>query len=160
MIDHLQTFIEGYARFARLPRPQKEEVEWADLVRTVDGAAPTRILGALPSRAGFFDPAQMGQVLLILVKNAAEASNGSPEIDIRIQSTDDGGSFIQVLDRGTGMNEETMENALLPFYSTKQSGSGLGLPLCREIMEAHGGRISLHARESGGTTVTCWLPSS
>ena len=102
----------------------------------------------------------MGQVLLILVKNAAEASNGSPEIDIRIQSTDDGGSFIQVLDRGTGMNEETMENALLPFYSTKQSGSGLGLPLCREIMEAHGGRISLHARESGGTTVTCWLPSS
>jgi signal transduction histidine kinase len=56
------------------------------------------------------------------------------------------------------MDEETMRQALLPFYSTKQTGSGLGLPLCREIIEAHGGKISLQPRAGGGTTVTCWLP--
>jgi signal transduction histidine kinase len=56
------------------------------------------------------------------------------------------------------MDEETMEKALLPFYSTKTSGTGLGLPLCREILEAHGGKISLQANPEGGTTVTCWLP--
>ena len=158
-LDHLQGFIEGYARFARLPRPQKEAVEWADLIRSLDGGVPTRILGRLPSRPGYFDRGQMTRVLLNLVKNASEASNGKPEIDIRIQSTDDGASFLQVLDRGTGMDETTMKNALVPFYSTKQMGSGLGLALCREILEAHGGRISLQARDGGGTVVTCWLPA-
>ena len=69
------------------------------------------------------------------------------------------GTFVQVLDRGQGMDDETLRNALLPFYSTKKTGSGLGLPLCREILEAHGGRISFLAREGGGIAVTCWLPS-
>jgi len=157
-IDHLQSFIEGYARFARLPRPRKTQVAWADLLRSVEGGAPFRLVDRLPSEPGFFDPAQMTQVLVNLVKNAAEASNGAPQIEVRIQSTEGGASFLQVLDRGSGMGEETMRNALLPFYSTKNTGSGLGLPLCREILEAHGGKISLQARDGGGTVVTCWLP--
>jgi two-component system nitrogen regulation sensor histidine kinase NtrY len=57
------------------------------------------------------------------------------------------------------MDEKAMRNALLPFCSTKQSGTGLGLPLWREILEAHGGRISFQSREGGGTIVTRWLPS-
>ena len=55
----------------------------------------------------------------------------------------------QVLDRGAGMSEEVLRNALLPFYSTKPSGAGLGLTLCREVIEAHGGRISLANRPGG-----------
>jgi len=56
------------------------------------------------------------------------------------------------------MDEETLRKALLPFYSTKRTGSGLGLPLCREIVEAHGGKLSLQSEPGGGTVVTCWLP--
>lgn len=63
-----------------------------------------------------------------------------------------------VLDRGRGMPEEIMRHALVPFYTTKPSGSGLGLPQCNEIIEAHHGRMHLHGREGGGTVVTCWLP--
>jgi signal transduction histidine kinase len=57
------------------------------------------------------------------------------------------------------MDEETMKKALLPFYSTKKTGTGLGLALSREIVEGHGGTISLQSRPGGGTIVTCWLPA-
>jgi signal transduction histidine kinase len=52
-----------------------------------------------------------------------------------------------------------MRQALLPFYSTKPEGSGLGLALCNEIIEAHGGRLRLEQRSGGGTVISCWLPS-
>jgi signal transduction histidine kinase len=51
-----------------------------------------------------------------------------------------------------------MQQALLPFYTSKPGGSGLGLPLCREIVEAHGGRLRIERRAGGGTAVVCWLP--
>jgi two-component system nitrogen regulation sensor histidine kinase NtrY len=158
-LEHLQQFIEGYARFARLPGPQKEKVVWRDFLNSLEGVPDLQVAGRLPARAGFFDPAQMRQVLINLLRNAAEASEGPPEIRVRIKDTEDGGTFLQVLDRGKGMDDETMKSALLPFYSTKKTGSGLGLPLCREILEAHGGRISFLARDGGGIVVTCWLPS-
>ena len=157
-IDHLKRFLEGYARFARLPRPQKQAVDWSEFLSHLGEVPSLQIVGSVPSTPGYFDPAQLRQVLINLFKNAVEASNGNPDITMRIDSTADGGTFLQVSDRGRGMDEETMEKALLPFYSTKQTGSGLGLPLCREILEAHGGKISLQSNEGGGTIVTCWLP--
>jgi two-component system, NtrC family, nitrogen regulation sensor histidine kinase NtrY len=66
---------------------------------------------------------------------------------------------IDVFDRGTGMNDAVLTNALVPFYSTKRSGTGLGLALAREIAEAHGGRITLGNREGGGLAVTLILPA-
>ena len=65
---------------------------------------------------------------------------------------------IDVLDRGSGMSDAVLTNALVPFYSTKRSGTGLGLALAREIAEAHGGRITLANREGGGLAVTLILP--
>jgi signal transduction histidine kinase len=63
-----------------------------------------------------------------------------------------------VSDQGKGMSETVMASALIPFYSTKAAGSGLGLALCREIVEAHHGQISLHNREIGGISVFVSLP--
>jgi two-component system nitrogen regulation sensor histidine kinase NtrY len=92
----------------------------------------------------------MEQALLNLLKNAHE-SHIKRVLDVL---------RIEVMDRGQGMNEAVLTNALVPFYSTKRSGTGLGLALAREIAEAHGGRIVLANRDGGGLTVTLILPAA
>ena len=114
--------------------------------------------GVLPVAPGFFDPAQLQQVLINLLKNAVEAGSAPDQCAVRIQALPEGGAELLVMDRGGGMPDEVRRRALEPFYSTKKRGSGLGLPLCREIVEAHGGRIWVLARDGGGTSVRCWLP--
>ncbi len=160
-VRHLCDFLEGYARFARLPRPRREPVEWRRFLETTKSFFPFRLAGELASEQGFFDPAQMQQALINLLKNAAESGSASDEIAVALERGGEQGPWLlQVLDRGKGMDDETMKKALLPFYSPKQSGSGLGLPLCTEILAAHGGSLRLQRRPGGGTVVTCILPSS
>lgn len=97
-------------------------------------------------------------MLINLVKNAAEAGSAADTIHVAVRTTP-GGHELIVMDRGTGMTDDVLEKALLPFYSTKKGGSGLGLPLCREIIDAHGGHLSIGQRDGGGLAVRCWLPS-
>ncbi len=156
-LRHLRRFIEGYARFARLPAPRREEVEWADFLGEFEDPPRVVLVGDVPREPGYFDPSQMRQAIQNLVKNAIEAGLGAAPVELRVEATPEG-TYLQVLDRGLGMDEETIQKALLPFYSTKKTGTGLGLPLCREILEAHGGKISLQANGELGTVVTCWLP--
>lgn len=155
---HLKGFIDGYARFAKLPAPRITEVTWEPFLTSLRELAPFTLAGALPSTTGRFDPSQMQHVLINLLKNANES--GSPETSITLGVYQDGeGLRLEVADAGPGMIPEVLEQALLPFYSTKQSGTGLGLPLCREIVEAHGGRLSLANRPEGGLLVSIWLPA-
>jgi len=155
---HLRGFIEGYAKFARLPLPSKQESRWDVLV---DGLRPLysfQVEGRLPERPGLFDAAQMQQVLINLLKNAVEAGGPPEGITLTIAEVPAGAFEVRVEDRGKGMRDDVMKNALLPFFSTKPSGSGLGLPLCREIVEAHGGTLSIRPRAGGGISVICLIP--
>lgn len=158
--NHLAEFLEGYARFARLPRPKKQAVRWDEFLESVRRLSPFTLEGALPVSPGRFDPSQMQQVLINLLKNAGEAGSPEAEVRVSVHPTADGGMVVRVADRGRGMDEEVMRRALLPFYSSKTTGSGLGLALCNEILEAHGGRLRLESREGGGTVVSCWLPAA
>ena len=134
--NHLKSFIDGYARFAKLPQPKIEDVDWSEFLHSLQQTVPFTLAGEWPELTGRFDPVQIEQVLINLLKNAQES--GSAQADILLQVTADPyAQIIRVLDRGSGMSEQVLKNALLPFYSTKQKGSGLGLPLCREIIEAH-----------------------
>ena len=156
---HLRTFIEGYARFARMPEPTKAESHWSDLVDSLRGLYPFKLEPPLPERPGLFDRAQIQQVLINLVKNALEAGGPPETVTLAVRELEGGAGFeLRVEDRGSGMTEEVMRKAMLPFYSTKPSGTGLGLSLCREIVEAHGGTVSLHPRRGGGISVRCVLP--
>lgn len=155
---HLKTFLDGYGSFARLPLPTKRPVPWKDLLAGVAGLYPYTLDGALPEAPAFADAGQMQQALINLLKNASESGSAPEEIAIAFDIEERGGVGISVRDRGKGMSPEVLRNALLPFYSTKKTGSGLGLALCREIVEAHGGRLSLHPRDGGGLVVRCWLP--
>jgi nitrogen fixation/metabolism regulation signal transduction histidine kinase len=154
---HLESFILGYARFAKLPTPRLEPVAWADLVAGLAGQVAFRLGGELPETPARIDRAQMEQALLNLLKNAHESGSRPDDVELHVRRVQDV-VRIDVLDRGTGMSDAVLTNALVPFYSTKRSGTGLGLALAREIAEAHGGRITLGNREGGGLAVTLILP--
>jgi two-component system nitrogen regulation sensor histidine kinase NtrY len=155
---YLKTFLDGYASFARLPPPARRLVSWKDLLADLEGLYPYRLEGALPDAPAFVDASQLQQVLINLLKNAAESGSPPAEIAVAFDSDERGGVGVSVQDRGKGMSPEVLRDALLPFHATKKAGSGLGLALCREIVEAHGGRLSLHPRDGRGLVVRCWLP--
>lgn len=160
---HLAGFIEGYAQFAKLPQPRLAPVPWEVLLERLRTVVDFQLAGTLPTRVAIFDTAQLEQALINLLKNARESGCEPEAIELSVSQAhghSQGGFTIEVRDRGPGFSAGALENALVPFYSTKDTGTGLGLTLCREIVEAHGGRLRIANREEGGAVVTIWLPSS
>jgi signal transduction histidine kinase len=134
-------------------------VHWVPFVDRLRGEVEFHVEGELPAEPVRLDQAQMEQALLNLLKNAHESGSTAAEVALRVRRQP-GLLRIEVMDRGSGMSETVLANALVPFYSTKRSGTGLGLALAREIAEAHGGRIGLSNREGGGLMVAMVLPVS
>jgi len=155
---HLESFIVGYARFAKLPAPRIAPCAWREVVGHLQAQVPLRVIGDLPAEPARVDRAQIEQALLNLLKNAHESGSPPDAVELQVRRTQDL-LRIEVADRGAGMSEAVLTNALVPFYSTKRSGTGLGLALVREIAEAHGGRVLLANREGGGLAVTMILPA-
>ncbi|MGV7208100.1 sensor histidine kinase [Oxalobacteraceae bacterium A2-2] len=154
---HLESFILGYARFAKLPAPRLELQDWQRFLARLSGEVVFTVAGELPQEPALFDPAQLEQALLNLLKNAHESGSPADQVSLEVRRLQ-GALRIDVADRGPGMSEAVLTNALVPFYSTKRSGTGLGLALAREIAEAHGGRIHLANRDDGGLLVSLILP--
>jgi len=154
---HLHEFLDGYARVAKLPAPRPADVAWQPFVAALATHTRFRVDGELPATPGFFDAPQIEQALINLLKNAIESGSAIDAVTLAVEARGDGDAIV-VADRGPGMREAVLAQALLPFYSTKREGSGLGLALAREIAEAHGGTITLANRPGGGLCVTLLLP--
>jgi two-component system, LuxR family, sensor kinase FixL len=105
------------------------------------------------------DPVQIQQVLLNLLRNAVEAVQGGKRREIEIASARvDDEAEIRVSDTGPGLAAEVRERLFEPFVTTKEQGMGVGLSICRGIVERHGGRVWAEDRDGGGTTFRVRLP--
>ena len=131
--------------------------DWNELLGGLKDSLAFRVMEPVPAAEAWLDAAQIEQVLINLIKNAVESGSPAEEVTLAVQQRN-GGIALEIADRGSGLPPEVLRDALLPFFSTKPKGTGLGLTLCREIVEAHGGRISLANRQGGGAIVSVWLP--
>lgn len=150
-IAHLNQFVQGYGKFAKLPAPQCKLINWDDVIEQLRQQYSFTLMMPEPVQL-HADAVQLEQLLINLLKNAHESGSKEDNIQLVIQQSGPQ-VVIEVLDRGKGMSESVMANALVPFYSTKASGSGLGLALCREITEAHQGHLAIQNRKEGGLSV-------
>jgi signal transduction histidine kinase len=157
---HLQGFLAGYAQLAKIPPPKPVSVPWGPFLEGLRGFWPELEVAVTPPRPGFFDRAQVQQVLINLIKNAYEVGGPKDQVKVVVETAEEGGCRISVLDRGPGVSDEVMENVFVPFFTTKPTGSGLGLALSREIVELHQGRLRLARRDGGGMAVSVWLPDA
>jgi two-component system, NtrC family, nitrogen regulation sensor histidine kinase NtrY len=147
--ESLSRFIGAYARLAKLPRPQLQPLEIADSVSRaasletrlkveVEPGPPVTVQG---------DPDQLEQVLINLLRNAADASLASSGRVTAGWGRDGAMLDVWVKDEGPGLSNTA--NLFVPFFTTKPGGSGIGLVLCRQIAEGHGGALTLENRKDG-----------
>lgn len=155
---HLAQFIAGYAALAKLPRPQPLDVDWSGLLARLRTLYPEAQLVAREGARGHFDPVQIEQALINLLKNANEAGGPPSEVSLQVQTQADGSSLVNVADRGKGFPMQALEQGFLPFFTDKPGGSGVGLTLVREIVDAHLGQLTLATQSGGGALVSLRLP--
>jgi nitrogen fixation/metabolism regulation signal transduction histidine kinase len=147
--DSLSRFLQAYTRLTKLPPPQKRDVDLGQLVQRVVDLEPRLNVKIMPGpeREIHADAAQIEQLLINLVHNAVDAAfetHGNVAIGWR-EKEDSIEIFVQ--DEGPGIMNSA--NLFVPFFTTKPEGSGIGLPLSRQIAEAHGGSLMLMNRRSG-----------
>ncbi|WP_437674286.1 ATP-binding protein [Sorangium sp. So ce131] len=166
-VDRLSRIAEQYLSVARRPRPRLEPERVDDLVQELLSFVRPEL-----DRAGvavrvevdeegpeiLLDESQIRQALLNLIRNAREAMPKGGEIVVSV-SFSSGAATLTVDDTGAGVPEELRASIFDPFFTTKQRGTGLGLAVTRDIIEAHGGTIACEAREAGGTRFRITLPA-
>lgn len=157
--EALGRFMAAYAMLARLPAPNRRPVELRPLIEravALDERRPVTIHGEAQTAA--IDPDQVEQLLINLLKNAHDAADQTDgDVEVRL-GRDDGSITIDILDTGPGIANP--DNLFVPFFTTKPGGTGVGLVLCRQIAEGHGGTLVLENRNDGpGSIARLTLPA-
>ena len=162
--EGLLDFTETYRSLTRIPPPKFQLMEGQELIKEVHTLFQPELekyhiefkLNAPPDPVQFQgDPNLLEQVLINLVKNAMDAvkAKEAPRIVVTLERMAQGKVSIQVVDNGGGIPEEMMEQIFVPFFTTKDEGSGIGLSLSRQIMRLHKGSIDVQSETGVGTAV-------
>lgn len=159
--ESLHRFVQAYRQLAQLPPPKLQKTPLTPLMErtlALEQRLQAELVGG-PDITLTIDPDQMEQMLINLVRNAVEAALttrwGKPRVQVGWQ-LDAGNVIIGIEDNGPGIANDS--NLFVPFYTTKSGGSGVGLALARQIVEAHAGSVRLTNRRAGGARAVVTLP--
>jgi nitrogen fixation/metabolism regulation signal transduction histidine kinase len=161
--EALMSFVDAYRSFTRIPAPNFEMIAVERLLRSVQrlvGAQAQTIAvdvdAAPPALMLTADPDLVEQVLINLTLNSVQALEGQsearrppPRVVLRARPSPSGLPYLQVVDNGPGIPPDVQERIFVPFFTTKEGGSGIGLSLTRQIMRLHGGGVSVRSGDGG-----------
>jgi signal transduction histidine kinase len=158
----LLEFVNNYRKLSRLPNPILAPIKIGDLighVRKLFSNKEVKYIYQLENenRILMLDRSQIEQVLINLLKNATEACEGkdNPKIHITSHYQADKRIFqLTISDNGCGILPNVLDKIFVPFFTTKPKGSGIGLSLCKQIINNHGGSISVSSETNKGTSFT------
>ena len=161
----LMSFVESYRKLIRIPEPDKQFFRVAELMdrvqilyNSLQQSHKTRLTFSLknPDLEIFADQNLISQVLINLIRNALEANEENMDGKITITSGTDNNLHpeICVIDNGPGIPEENIDEIFVPFFTTRKSGSGIGLSISRQIMRVHGGNLKVKSIP-GKETIFC-----
>jgi two-component system, NtrC family, sensor kinase len=169
-IDRVARIVSDLKGFSNIDRPDEEVVDVNDNLRQVVAVLQGQLsadvkldeeYGKLPRLLCL--PGHLNQVFINIIRNAIQAilDQGQPGTVSVITQATEGGIRVIIRDSGIGMAAEQQEHAFDPFYTTREvgQGTGLGLTVARDIVQAHGGHIEILSRPAAGTTVTVFLPA-
>lgn len=164
----LVSFVESYRKFTRIPTPEKELFNVSEFIQRIvilcsaeNNFKSVKIdVSKVPEDLKLYaDSNLLGQVMINIVKNAIQALQGRADAHIEIAAckTEEDRTVFTVKDNGPGIPEELMKQIFVPFFTTKEQGSGIGLSIARQIMRAHDGSIRVHSVPDKETRFTIEL---
>ncbi len=160
--ENLKRLADEFSQYARLPVPHPEAVDLLELTRAVvqlyTGDERLEVVWDVPTETTpvRVDPGQIRQALANLVKNAVAAIDGAGRITIRLERRDR--QFVlEIIDSGPGLADPP-DRVFEPYYTTKDTGTGLGLPISRKILEDHDGSLAAANHPEGGAVIRMTLP--
>ena len=161
----LMVFVENYRKLSRLSTPMLAPVEVGELLGDIKKLFPSSKVRYIykvedESRKLMIDRSQMEQVLINLLKNASEACMDQPNPEVLVETDYQAENHIfrlSVTDNGCGILPEVVDRIFIPFFTTKPTGSGIGLSLCKQIMTLHGGSIRVKSELGKGSCFTLKL---
>jgi signal transduction histidine kinase len=163
-LNRLVTDLLRFARPVDVKRSPVSLIELANRTRSVVGddyEVDVRASDDPDIQVIWVDPNLFRLVLDNLVSNACQSMRGGGRVEISVSRKDHHGelaAMVEIRDRGHGMDAQVKRRALDPFFTTRPSGTGLGLPIVQRIVEAHGGELTIESAEGQGTTVTLAIP--